>query len=696
MKLIKRLAVFGAAAVMAVSALPLNVSAADTEEKVRVYRMNSGLGYVYYSDDYFASPGTEENEHLRTLSLAFAASVAETEEGEGGIYDLYKGAGFDMECLESENMESNDTVDAIGTFISHKQTEYGPVIAVSVRGVDYGAEWANNFTIGKAGDAEGFSQSSLKVVERIRAYEEKYDLNGAKIWINGFSRGAAVADMTGKFLNEHHAEFGIEKEDIYVYCYAVPRSSKRETKYENIHDYIDPNDLIPKLPPEQWGFNYTGTVTVLMCTDGWMQEKEFSLFGDDKIKDKDDEKIRAQDFEKDLLEKLTEVITREQFDGLRDDFNAVFPMFVGDNADPNALLFVNTLAEGMELNLSNPLLPFIIDFLRTDPGTDDYDKLFDEDLPPILDKLIEESGADGILEEEKEEKLKAAFVNVIKILLPVIKDDLLGDNYLVANLFGNIEEIIGHHRTEHYFELLIAEDSYYTGTLNIKPGTVNWFGEIIEDADEARLKELGLFSSDIKRIQDGYSLTVGFLPEKADGIQQTDLDAVRSLTGSDNSKLAPYSLKARKLFETDTDSTAAAISSKTLWSFELESSELDASEGDEIAFYHVQNGKAEAVSAEIDRSQSGVIKISAQVDTTSGYYVAAAIPKAEPAAEIISEQDDESKSDSPAEKKSDSSENSPSDNAVIAVFILVGSVLVIAAASAVLVVIMKKKRSAKK
>lgn len=86
------------------------------------------------------------------------------------------------------------------------------------------------------------------------------DLANYKIWIVGYSRGGAVVDLAAKAINEHIGDYSMAPDDFYAYTFGASRASVEETKYTNIHDVKDGNDLLlGYVFPEVWGFYNTGT-----------------------------------------------------------------------------------------------------------------------------------------------------------------------------------------------------------------------------------------------------------------------------------------------------------------------------------------------------------------------------------------------------------------------------------------------------
>ena len=93
------------------------------------------------------------------------------------------------------------TLDTVGTAIANKKDGNNNIVAIAIRGEKYDSEWGNNFIVGESGDAKGFSDSSVKVINRIKKYISDNDLDNVKLWIVGYSRAGAIADLTGVYIN---------------------------------------------------------------------------------------------------------------------------------------------------------------------------------------------------------------------------------------------------------------------------------------------------------------------------------------------------------------------------------------------------------------------------------------------------------------------------------------------------------------
>ena len=225
-------------------------------------------GTVEYSDEFFevASPG--DHPELRALSYALALAGYENQadgypstatEPNPKLINLLDQMGFSD--YQSWDVSSKRDGHSMGTTIGHKTLASGQeLIVVAPRNYNYMTEWLSNFNVGTTGDHVGFAESANLVVSRLNQYLSVRDLTNYKLWMVGYSRGGAVIDLTAKKVNESIANYSVSPDNFYAYTFGAPRASLTETKYENIHDVKDGNDLLlGYVFPESWGFYNTGT-----------------------------------------------------------------------------------------------------------------------------------------------------------------------------------------------------------------------------------------------------------------------------------------------------------------------------------------------------------------------------------------------------------------------------------------------------
>lgn len=244
----------------------------------------------YYDDEYFSQSSYIYNEHLATMSLSLAMSafksteasvVKEEVEANDGLNDNSKvGGDVNVEKLLGNlgfteytqlNYDKQTRSDSIGVATAHKVIEINneqvSVIAVAIRGAGYGAEWAGNLTIGKAGHHKGFSTARDEVLAHLQDYFANHTVATEKVkfWVTGFSRAAATANLVAAALDDGALSIPghtYATEDVYAYTFETPRgalgSATENVKYYNIFNIINDNDPVPKVAPEVWGFGWYG------------------------------------------------------------------------------------------------------------------------------------------------------------------------------------------------------------------------------------------------------------------------------------------------------------------------------------------------------------------------------------------------------------------------------------------------------
>ena len=261
----------------------LNVIEINRSFKTDGKSYSKGNGF-FYKDSYFDKDSTEFNQSLATMSLCLAFSTyayGETDNYDKNVYDIMEKCGFNGETMYSEpryisyNYNVKPTKNSIGCAIGSKKLKDGTfLIAVAVRSGGYGAEWSSNLDIGHTGDHYGFDSSANKVCDYIfnylkeLSYEEDLP-SDIKIWITGFSRGAAVATQAAAKLNKKGESngFNFSKKRIYCYGFATPAgaiesSNPDSADYNNIFNILHHDDIVPLLAPENWNFTRYGVTKI--------------------------------------------------------------------------------------------------------------------------------------------------------------------------------------------------------------------------------------------------------------------------------------------------------------------------------------------------------------------------------------------------------------------------------------------------
>ncbi len=250
-------------------------------EEVPVKYVRCGTYYdltAYYDDSLFTNPASTMNRSLASVSAAFSMSCFNSEKG--GMTDYSKKYSYAEEFLTypvlgfsdvtaNDMFTSKPTEDSVGVIAGHKTISIGTedftLVAVGVRGGEYERESGSNFLVGSSGSHEGFGSAGAKVVSFIRDYIARCGITGpVKIWLTGYGRGGAAANIAGASIGSGSSlGSGVVcgKDNIYVYCIEPPRTAAGAgaSGYENIHNILDPNDIVTKLTPGSFGLGRYGS-----------------------------------------------------------------------------------------------------------------------------------------------------------------------------------------------------------------------------------------------------------------------------------------------------------------------------------------------------------------------------------------------------------------------------------------------------
>lgn len=212
------------------------------------------------------------------------------------IQELYHTLGFDPETYQFFNYDTalTSTNDKVAysmamKYIQNPDGSTDTLIAVPIRGGGYGNEWASNFHVADdftspnlpTKNHVGFQKAANGVLSWLKFYVNRHkDLikGDLKLWIVGYSRAAATANLLGHSLNELTVENSrsssgglggctLHLSDIYVYTFATPAGAtygSAASAYDpNIYNIVSPVDLVPRVAPGAWGFTRYGTTLTL-------------------------------------------------------------------------------------------------------------------------------------------------------------------------------------------------------------------------------------------------------------------------------------------------------------------------------------------------------------------------------------------------------------------------------------------------
>ena len=266
--------------VLIVSLVPAAAAADTGDARTVTVRYASGHGendHDYeatftYSDELFTKSGYTYRQDLAEMSLglAFAAFSSKDSQysdnyatGNRNFVSMAEQCGF-------ENIQSNKWMfqpaetDSIGINCASKTIRDNggsyTLIAVGVRGNNYHAEWGGNARLDATGEHKGFALGRDQALDYLRSYIA--GISGrVKIWIAGYSRGAAVSNMVGGALDNGYSlgeGVSLSPHDLYCYCYETPMgTTKNQVQgrlYDNIQNLVNANDLVTYVAFDNWDF----------------------------------------------------------------------------------------------------------------------------------------------------------------------------------------------------------------------------------------------------------------------------------------------------------------------------------------------------------------------------------------------------------------------------------------------------------
>ena len=208
-----------------------------------------------YDMKYFDGSATTFNDDLKMLSFASACAGSDAQTAKS----FFEAMGFVEHYTHDYDVT---TVDSIGYFYSHKSYKDFDLFAVSIRGFDYGEEWANNFTIGEEGDHEGFSLRANEMLTTLKSFVNSNRQSTElpyKIWMAGYSRAGGIANVLADRLLKDESNF-IGENDLFVYTFEAPAGLDSETAeaYPNVFNLINTRDLVTRIPPIEYGLKRCG------------------------------------------------------------------------------------------------------------------------------------------------------------------------------------------------------------------------------------------------------------------------------------------------------------------------------------------------------------------------------------------------------------------------------------------------------
>ena len=226
-----------------------------------------------YSDELFSRSGCSYRHELAIMSLGMCMSAfTHSTNGDKHIRSLLHSIGCDDRTVCTRKYdETSPTDDSCGYAFAAKRLKNDyHLIPVVIRSHRYGGEWVSNVHVVDElypDHSVGFKMAADKAYDALSAYIEKHGFNRQriKIWVVGFSRGAAIANLLGARLN---LESAVPKDNIFCYTFATPCTvyDRANCFMDNIFNIVSEIDAVPRVPICSWGFTRYGTDLYLPCS----------------------------------------------------------------------------------------------------------------------------------------------------------------------------------------------------------------------------------------------------------------------------------------------------------------------------------------------------------------------------------------------------------------------------------------------
>lgn len=250
----------------------------------------------YYTDAFFTNTGNNGalnyDQQLATMSCALAMSAfrrpftgaANQAKNVNRLMTDLGMKNISITYPEPQRFGANDyTIGyAIGTkTLTEGEFKGKTLVTIATRGANYMTEWGSNTTINPESaiynrQSSGFSDAADKVTRGVTDYLERNNIKGDSsdvlFWITGYSRGGATANLTAQRLTDLYDSSG---KRIYAYPIEAPQGAWHDgitggsgdfkpaksnpADYRNIHNIINPSDLVPRVAPSIMGFSRFGT-----------------------------------------------------------------------------------------------------------------------------------------------------------------------------------------------------------------------------------------------------------------------------------------------------------------------------------------------------------------------------------------------------------------------------------------------------
>ena len=230
---------------------PSQTSGQVTFEMQGVLGTNSHQITVDWNDNCFKESATTLNDDLKMLS--FASSMVSHSTSTAGSF--FGTIGFS----NLQGSFGTPNAETMGYILASKTIADFEVVALSIRGLNYGAEWSNNLKVGQSGDHAGFAERADEMYGILKEYLKSYSDKNVKLWISGYSRAGGIANVLASKLMKG-TEIVANENNLFVYTFEAPRGLSQENAvaYNNVFNFVNSFDLVAQIAPEAYGLYRCG------------------------------------------------------------------------------------------------------------------------------------------------------------------------------------------------------------------------------------------------------------------------------------------------------------------------------------------------------------------------------------------------------------------------------------------------------
>jgi alpha-tubulin suppressor-like RCC1 family protein len=248
-------------------------------ETIGLSLYNQTIPLKWGTDLFKTSPASYTNDSHSLATVAAALSYAAYDENDiTACLEKLRFNEIKTYNYDNDNYGAHNVGFALASRLMTIDGTDTNVVAIIVRGTDgefpFSSDWLSNFYLGHNGTSNmkehlGFGAATSLLEDDLLEYLDKNGLTGKsnKYLVTGHSRGGAVANIVARDL--YNGELKIaSKNNIYAYTFAAPNTvvaKEYSTGYDYIYNFVNPEDIVPRVPLEAdgWGYGKHGKVIPL-------------------------------------------------------------------------------------------------------------------------------------------------------------------------------------------------------------------------------------------------------------------------------------------------------------------------------------------------------------------------------------------------------------------------------------------------